>query len=147
MELMRLSTDLLQLISQFSHNHGEELKRHIQGMVSRTHHSNGSHLPSKSNKRETLETKVSLRKFMDLLQPTSQSCHNHGEESLNHIKLMVSRTQLGNGLIKHPLLKKNLRRVTSEIRRSSRESTVSSTLTTACIQLHTQERNMQTTVY
>jgi hypothetical protein len=60
----------------FSHNHGEESRKLIQLMDSRTQTSNGS----QSKRRETSVTTVSLRRSTDLQLTTRVSSQNHGEE-------------------------------------------------------------------
>ena len=93
----------LPLIRAYSHNHGEELRKLIQRMDSRTHLGNGSH------KRNTitiirlriLVMKVSWKRFTDSPQMTNQSSHNHGEEPRKLIQRMDSRTHLGNGFHKN----------------------------------------------
>jgi hypothetical protein len=140
-ESMRKSMDLLPTTDLFSHNHGEESRKLIHKMDSRTQLSNGSinqqllhkvnnnhamdsmdsvvkyqqkeyhqledHLqllvitamvimPKK--KRETLEIKESMRKYMVLLRMINQFFQSHGEELKNHIQSMVVSIQNGNGL-------------------------------------------------
>jgi hypothetical protein len=60
----------------FSHSHGEESRKLIQLMDSRTQTSNGS----QSKRRETSVTTVSLRRSTDLQLTTRVSSQNHGEE-------------------------------------------------------------------
>jgi len=75
------STALLPTINPFFHNHGEELRNHIQLMVSRTHLGNGS-TPSHSLKkiRVTSETRRSERRFTDLLLMTTACTQPHTQE-------------------------------------------------------------------
>jgi hypothetical protein len=62
----------------FSHSLGEESRKLIQLMDSRTQASNGSQ--SKSKRRETSVTTASLRRSTDLQPTTRVSSQNHGEE-------------------------------------------------------------------
>ena len=104
---MRPFMDLLLAIRASSHSHGEESRRHIQLMDQRTHLGNGQiklHWLNTNiitiTRAKILETKESMRPFMDLLPATRVSSHSHGEESRRHTQLMDQRTDLGNGLTK-----------------------------------------------
>jgi len=90
-ELLRRYNNSQQTINQFSHNHGEESRRLIQSMDSRTPHSNGTLMQNHHmlNTNITiiirlwlriLETRESPRKFSNLLPTINQYSHSHGEE-------------------------------------------------------------------
>jgi hypothetical protein len=102
---MRKSMDLPPTTDLFFHNHGEEPRKLIHKMDSRTQLSNGSinQLLSLNKKKRISATKVSMRKSMDLLPTTDLSFHNHGEELRKHIHKTDSKTQLSNGLIRSHL--------------------------------------------
>jgi hypothetical protein len=56
-------------------------------------------------RRETLVTKVSMKKFMVSLPMIDQFFHSHGEEQRKPTHRMDSRTQLSNGLIRNHWLR------------------------------------------
>jgi hypothetical protein len=62
--------------------------------------------------RRILETKESMRKFMDSLPMINLYFHNHGEELRKLIQSMVSKTHHSNGLTNQLLLLKNKTLVT-----------------------------------
>jgi hypothetical protein len=134
MVLLRKFMALPRTINQFSHNHGEEQRKHILKTDSRTHPGNGFHFQKK--RRETSVIKELLKKFMDSHQTTSLSYLNHGEESQNHTKIMVSRTQSSNGSINQNLL---LRKQILVTRRLTQESSDSHQTITVYSQPHIQE--------
>jgi hypothetical protein len=109
-------TDLHQTINQSSHNHGEESRKLTHKTDSRTHHGNGlTKTPRRSlslntiiiTSIEILVMKELSRKFMASHQPTSQFCHNPGEELRSLIQLMALRTHLGNGSTSQKLRRLN----------------------------------------
>jgi len=88
--LLKRFTVLHQMTRVFSHNHGEELRKHTQLTDSRIHLGNGLirrvHSPRKSiiittkPRPEILVMKEFLKRFTNSHQLTNQSSHNHGEE-------------------------------------------------------------------
>jgi len=132
MESMSKFMDLHQLINLSSLNHGEEPRKLIHLMDSRTHPSNGSinqHWLKRSTdttitiklKLKTLEIMVSMSKSMDSHQPINLSSHNPGEEQSRLTHQMDLRTHLSNGSINQLLYKR--RRETSVTKESTNQST------------------------
>ena len=89
-KLMREFMDLRQTIEMFYHNHGEDKRLLIQQTVFTTHLGNGlisQHLLLKVTiitttiiKTKTLETRRSMKEYMDLHLTTEMFYHNHGED-------------------------------------------------------------------
>jgi hypothetical protein len=131
MVLLKKSMDLLQMIIPSFHNHGEESRSHMPSMVPRTHHGNGSHLPNKP----ILETRRSRRKFM-ALSAKIEACMDLQTTQGKNMLSMVQATQTSN--ILNPFPKRQI----LETNRSLRKSMDLSTLTTACTQLHIQEKSI-----
>merc|ERR1719272_2662281 len=105
---MKRSTDSHLTTSQFSHNHGEELRRLTHKMDSKTQPGNGSirkHWSKNTidiiitTKLRILVMKVSMKRSMDSHPLTNQFFHNHGEEQRKLTQRMDSKTHLGNGLM------------------------------------------------
>merc|ERR1719272_2611689 len=95
--------------NQFSHNHGEEQKKHIHRMDLKTHLGNGlirKHWFKNTidiiitTKLRILVMKASMKRSMDSHLPTNQFSQNHGEELRRLTHKMDSKTQPGNGLIR-----------------------------------------------
>jgi hypothetical protein len=83
MVLMKKFTVLPHQIRVFYHNPGEELRKLIQLMVSRTPNGNGLTVTARRNLwlkevRETSVTKALMRQSTDLLPMIRVSSHNHG---------------------------------------------------------------------
>jgi len=91
-------------INLFSHSHGEELRKLIQRMDSKTHHGNGSHnrniIITIITKPKTLVTKVLSKRYTVSPQMTNQFSHNHGGEPRKLTQRMASKTHLGNGFLR-----------------------------------------------
>jgi hypothetical protein len=113
-ESMRKSMDLLPTTDLSSHNHGEEPRKLTHKTDLRTQLSNGSinQLLLHRKISRILETKVSMRKSMDLLLMINPYYHSHGEELRKLTQSMDLRTHHSNGLINQLLLLKNKTLVT-----------------------------------
>jgi len=139
---LKKSTDSLPTISLSYLNHGEEQLKHIQLMVSRTQVGNGSIknlLPNKKSK--TLEIRRSNRKSLDSSTLMTACTQPHTQEKST--PTTVFSTQSGNTWKRRHWLKRI--RLISETRKSRKKFMDLSMLTTACIQLHTQEKSILST--
>jgi hypothetical protein len=103
--LPRRSNNLPLPIRASSHNHGEEQRKPIQSMDSKTHHGTIS-TPPKLDINTTITTMLKL-KILEILvlmslsnnlpQPIRVSSQNHGEEQRKLTHAMDSRMHHGNG--------------------------------------------------
>jgi hypothetical protein len=126
-ESMRAFNSLHLMINQFFHNHGEEQRKRILSMDSRTHLGTTLMHPKLNInttiniiiKHKILEIVESMRAYNSLHLMINQSSLNHGEELRKHTQRMDSRTQVSIGYLN-----------------KKRETSVTKVLMRQCMDLH-----------